>query len=241
MTSTQQKKISLIRRLCITSLSVLVHPTSRSPTSSRLHHPLASPAPLPAPPSHHFSSPNLTMFSARALGRIAARTARVAPTYTRAACSVPRRAILQAAPAWRQPSLRAFSTGLRTYEKQGTGKLQTSHRTLNIFSDGAVVDEELALKLESELALEMEMVEEDDSVPLSIKEFMDNSPFKVFFLFAIPPKLAVNSVSNIFPVPRFRSTTSQAKSKLSSSANSAMRPSASPSPLPTSTTLTTAT
>lgn len=45
---------------------------------------------------------------------------------------------------------------------------------------GTTVDEELSIKLESELQLELEMAEnEEDPVPLSIKEFMDSSPFKV--------------------------------------------------------------
>ncbi|TGZ81206.1 mitochondrial glyco protein [Ascodesmis nigricans] len=102
------------------------------------------------------------MFSARALGRVVARSARITPTLSRPALAVPRRAILQSTPAWKPTSLRAFSTSIGRFEKQGT------------------VDEELSIKLESELQLELEMAEnEEDPVPLSIKEFMDSSPFKI--------------------------------------------------------------
>lgn len=49
------------------------------------------------------------------------------------------------------------------------------------------MDDELAAKLESELQLEREM-RDPDELPLSVKDYLDNSPFKVnsfIFLFML--------------------------------------------------------
>lgn len=52
----------------------------------------------------------------------------------------------------------------------------------SLLTPGMLVDEELAAKLESELQLEQEM-QDPDEVPLSISDFLNNSPFTVSFLF----------------------------------------------------------
>lgn len=104
------------------------------------------------------------MFAARAISRIA----RV--SVTRFASSpfsrnLPTRSLALRAYApvniHRNPRLGAqFSTSFRSREKEGT------------------VDDELAAKIQSELELE-KMREADDDMPLSVKEFLENGPFRI--------------------------------------------------------------
>ncbi|KAI5841286.1 mitochondrial glycoprotein [Tricharina praecox] len=103
------------------------------------------------------------MFSARTV--IRALRAPVSRSVSRTISTVPQKSVL--ASTWkssaliRQPRLIApFSTTFRAFEKQG------------------VVDEELALKLESELNLEKE-VSENDEIPQIVADFIQNSSFKI--------------------------------------------------------------
>lgn len=68
------------------------------------------------------------------------------------------------------------------FEKQGTGRELSpiSISIVSVLSRVSIsVDEELAAKLKSEL--EFEISKEDESgYPLSVKEFLDTSPFKVY-------------------------------------------------------------
>jgi complement component 1 Q subcomponent-binding protein len=103
------------------------------------------------------------MFSVRAISR--ALRAPASRSFTRSLSAAPQRSALTS--TWksstlvRQPRLAApFSTGFRAFEKQGA------------------VDEELALKLESELILEKEMNAHEE-VPQSVSDFIQSSSFKV--------------------------------------------------------------
>ncbi|RPB06536.1 mitochondrial glyco protein [Morchella conica CCBAS932] len=105
------------------------------------------------------------MFAARAISRIG----RV--PFTRFPASSPfARSISTKSQAFRvyvpvaihkNPRLSAqFSTSFRSFEKEGT------------------VDEELAAKIQAELELE-KMRDVDDDMPLSVKEFLENGPFRI--------------------------------------------------------------
>ncbi|KAI5819504.1 mitochondrial glycoprotein [Pyronema omphalodes] len=93
------------------------------------------------------------MFAARAFTR-ALRT----PATARFVSAIPKRSVLTS--LVRQPRIASFSTTQRVFNRAG------------------LVDEELALKLESEYKLESE-VEGFDEVPASVKEFLETSEFKV--------------------------------------------------------------
>ncbi|KAI9728483.1 MAG: hypothetical protein M1828_003885 [Chrysothrix sp. TS-e1954] len=103
------------------------------------------------------------MLSLRALSRQAPRSLRTLSSCTaRRSLNVYRTpSVLQA--SWRQASIRptaAFSTTSRQFESEGQ------------------VNIELSGKLESELNVEREM-RDPDSMPEHLKEYLDNSPFKL--------------------------------------------------------------
>lgn len=94
------------------------------------------------------------MFAARALARAAPRTVSRLSAVARPSTLLR----TQCAPARSQAS--AFSTALLRRAPAGT------------------VDAELSAKLNSEIAFEAEM-KENDAQPVSVKDFLDNGPFEV--------------------------------------------------------------
>ena len=122
------------------------------------------------------------MFSARTLSR-ALRSPAARTLSTKAAAP---RAILQSswkssAFAARQPRIAAFSTGFRALEKLGSG---TPHPKIRLSweeysADTVAVDEELVIKLTSELELENESKEHTEELPIAVQEFLSSSEFKV--------------------------------------------------------------
>jgi complement component 1 Q subcomponent-binding protein len=99
------------------------------------------------------------MFSIRAIARSAPRSASRLATSTLRSSARP--VALKA--SWKpaaQHIASAFSTAARALVKEGT------------------VDEELVAKLESELEIEQDMKEADDT-PVSVTDFLENGPWEI--------------------------------------------------------------
>lgn len=121
------------------------------------------------------------MFSARAVSR-AFRTPLIR-SFSRSVSTAPQRtpltSVWRSSALVRQPRLVApFSTTIRAFEKQGSGRSLSLRSRMPTANLSFQVDDELCVRIESELELESEMKKQDD-VSDGVKEFLENSPFQV--------------------------------------------------------------
>jgi complement component 1 Q subcomponent-binding protein len=118
------------------------------------------------------------MLSLRNIARTAPRAARFTKAVRPQSSLLRQTAAFQ--PAWSQaaPRLTASFHVSAIRRQDGSGTMKSHDLVLEHLADRLAANEELVAKLQSEIAMEEDM-KEDDDLSANIKEYLENSPFEV--------------------------------------------------------------